>query len=113
MAFKFTASVRLTHTYIDQFDHLDQWGEDFDFKGLGARVLETGNGYDEGSTRRYRVIGSKTKSQDDQVSALSSFFGHSGCTHEYDCCGCESVHASVRKVRPGIFSVLTQSYFNY
>lgn len=88
-------------------------GEYYRFKVLASRVWSSGNGYDEGSHSSFRVIGSKRLSQSDQRLALSASINRSSCNHDYDCCGCASTYALVRKVKRGIFSVEAQTTYNY
>ena len=109
----FTAEVRLTHTYIDQYSHLDQWGEPYTFTEYTPKRVSEGNGYDDRGKVKFLVKGNSHLDSDPQMKALRSYYGYSGCTHEYDCCGCASVSASVSKVRPGLFSVLLHETRNY
>jgi len=113
MAFTFTASVRLTSRYVGTHLHLDQWGPPMRFKALEPKVVDAGNGYDEAETSLIRVIGDKKADQRLQAKALTHELTSHGCAHEYDCCGCISTSARVRRVRPGIFSVLLHSSRNY
>lgn len=88
-------------------------GRYYRFKALAGRVFETGNGYDEGQSASFRVIGSKRLSQADQRAALRSSIAGSRCTHDYDCCGCASTYAAIRIVKRGIFAVQTRTSYNY
>ena len=88
-------------------------GNYYRFKVLGARVWSTGNGYDEGERVSFRVLGSKKHDQADQRLALSASINGRSCTHDYDCCGCASTYASVRKVKPGVFAVQARTSYNY
>lgn len=88
-------------------------GNYYRFKVLAGRVWSTGNGYDEGERVSFRVIGSKTLSQGDQRLTLLRSMNGSSCTHSYDCCGCASTYASVRKVKPGVFAVQARTSYNY
>ena len=88
-------------------------GDYYRFKALASRVFEPGNGYDEGQKASFRVIGSKRLSQDDQRQTLSEHLNYSRCSHDYDCCGCASTYARVRKVKPGIFAVQARTTYNY
>lgn len=113
MATKFTAEVRLTHTYIDDYSHMDKWGQAFKFKALASKVVDEGNGYDETGNELIRVIGDKKADQELQARTLASHYSHYGCTHQYDCCGCHGQSASVRKVKRGVFSVFIHHYRDY
>lgn len=88
-------------------------GNYYRFKALASRVFEPGNGYDEGMHSSFRVIGSKRLSQDDQRQTLSDHIAGSRCSHDYDCCGCASTYARVRKVKPGVFAVQARTTYNY
>ena len=114
MVTTFAASPRLTHGYRDGWDHLDTWGEELRFKLLGAgRVTRAPVGYDDGGTVLYHVVGSKRADSQTQIRALYSTFGGSQCRHEHDCCGCASISARVRQVRPGLFTVHCRTSYNY
>ena len=113
MAQLVTLEHRVTHTYVDKYAHLDQWGESFTFKALEPKLIATGDGYDHGPVHVQRFIGSKSADQKSQIKALYDNLSYSGCSHEYDCCGCASVHASIRKVRRGVFTALLRTSFNY
>jgi len=88
-------------------------GNYYRFKALASRVWTQGNGYDEGQSASFRVIGSKRLSQADQRRALLASIAGSRCTHDYDCCGCASIYAAIRIVKRGIFAVQTRTSYNY
>jgi len=88
-------------------------GNYYRFKALASRVWTQGNGYDEGQSASFRVIGSKRLSQADQRRALLASIAGSRCTHDYDCCGCASTYAAIRIVKRGIFAVQTRTSYNY
>jgi len=113
MAFTMHVSQRLTNRYVGTYKHLDQWGPNIPVKVLGGVTIKQGNDYDEGQTMRVRVIGPKNVDQKMLAGAIRETMGSHGCAHEYDCCGCSSVHARVTKVKRGIFSVLLTESFNY
>lgn len=106
------ASARRTYRYRDAWDHLDAWGDPMRFKVLGGRVTRQAEQYDEVDTVVYRVIGTKRGNQAEQAQALRDTMGGSRCRHDYDCCGCITTHASVRRLRPGVFFVRLTGYRN-
>lgn len=108
-----TIESRLTHRYVDSAAHMDQWGPQVTVKVLGGRVLDTGNGYDVGPTTRFTVVAPKTADAAYVTKALRDTFSYQGCSHEYDCCGCGSSSAHIRKVKRGVFSVLLSTSRNY
>lgn len=83
------------------------------FKSLRGTRWNCGNGYDDGPTDSWRVIGSKTLSQRDQLRALYASLAYDRCHHDYDCCGCPGSHVSIRKLKPGVFWVHCKTTFNY
>lgn len=113
MPYTIYAAPRLTWRYRDGWAHEDQWGNPQRFKVLAPRVTRHAEEYDEVDTVLYRVIGDKRADQKLQAKALNDYFSGSSCRHEYDCCGCVSTYASVRRVKPGIFSVLVSGTRNY
>jgi hypothetical protein len=113
MATKQFIEERLTSRYVDSCSHLDQWGQSFEIKVLGDKLLDEGNGYDVGPTTRFRVIGPKGADQKVLQRTISQNMSYGGCSHEHDCCGCWSASASVTKVRKGVFSVLLSTSRNY
>ncbi len=88
-------------------------GNYYRFKALASRVWTQGNGFDEGQSASFRVIGSKKLSQADQRRALMASIAGSDCHHAYDCCGCPRTHAAIRIVKRGIFAVQTRTSYNY
>lgn len=107
------AQLRLTHRYVGTYSHLDNWGDAFTFKELRGRVTEAPLGYDDGGVYMMRVIGNKRGDQQEQRQALRDYYTREGCSHDYDCCGCASTHAQVRKTKAGIFSVRVRTSYNY
>lgn len=100
---KFKAQARLTRNYNSPWRNLDQWGEEFSFKELGGRRVKLD---DDGSFHwSMRVIGSKTRDQAEQGSALRDHYEF-GCKCEHDCCGHRFGWVTIRHVRPGIFNVV-------
>ena len=79
--------------------------------GLNLRLV-FGRGLRHGAPS-FRVLGSKKHDQADQRLALSASINGRSCTHGYDCCGCASTYASVRKVKPGVFAVQARTSYNY
>lgn len=113
MALTIRAAARRTHKYRDGWASLDDWSESHQFKMLGGCVVREGNGIDDEGAILHRVIGSKTVDQELQARALHDTLSGSNCRHDFDCCGCRSTWARVRRVKPGIFSVLITTSRNY
>ena len=107
------AYARTSHRYIDEYKHLD--GERFvaTVHLTPRKQTAEGNGYDEGGRyvqylRVPRGVDSSSLRQ-----ALRDTMGYSGCTHEYDCCGCASTYVSTAMVAPRKIRVTTRVSFNY
>jgi hypothetical protein len=79
---------KLTHKYVGEFDHLDEWREVGTYSILNSRLVEEGNGHDEVGLYAIRVRVDSDKSEDEVKAALNDAFTKWGCSHEYDCCGC-------------------------
>jgi len=100
---------RLTNRYVGTYRHLDQWAYVGVVKLLGGRLVDEGNGIDDTGTYVSRVVAPVSLKHRDLRRAIRSHFSQSGCAHEYDCCGCTSTSANVRRVSPREY-VLTLSY---
>lgn len=106
-------NTRLTHRYVDTHSHLDQWNRVGHLKMTPPRVVQEGNGYDEGDTVvRYARI---RRADDFRLlkRAIEDTMSRHGCSHEYDCCGCASWSTRVKRVRPGLLLIRTRVTFNY
>jgi hypothetical protein len=107
------AYARTSNRYIDEYKHLD--GERFvaTVRLTPRKQVEEGNGYDSGGTyvQYLRVpLGVDTGSL---RQALRDTMGYSGCTHEYDCCGCASRYVSTKMLTPRKMRVTTHVSYNY
>ena len=104
---------RLTHKYNLGWRHLDKSIYMGSVKLTERRVLEEGNGHDEGATYiQYARIpaGARIK---DVLQALRDTLTHSGCQHEYDCCGCASYRVRVKRYSTRQVLVRTTVGYNY
>ena len=85
-------NVRLTHKYVDEYKHLDQ------FALIGDYLITSTERKDVGDMGEFeediRVIVYSDKGDEEITKALSNEFGHWGCSHEYDCCGCRLVRVT-------------------
>lgn len=104
---------RLTHRYVGAYQHLDNWEYVGRAKLLAPRLVDPGNDYDDAGT--YLLHAKIPVGQDAEKSrrALEDRFTRWGCAHDYDCCGCVSTRATVKRVTPRTFSVLVRKSRNY
>lgn len=107
---------RLTHKYVDSWRHLDEEQFVATVKLTPPVQTEEGNYYDNLGTyvqfaRIPAGLGSKTERLLLQglVDTLTSW----GCSHDFDCCGCRLVRASVQKVGPRKVLVTTDIGRNF
>lgn len=108
---KLNVYQRLTHRYVDSCRHLD------DSKFLATvsvtppRLVRDVTDYDDGGT--YLLHVRAPAGAPNLTGALRDTLSHHGCSHEYDCCGCRSVSARVRKVSARDYVVTQNVSFNY
>lgn len=107
------AYARTSHQYIDEYKHLDS--ERFVAKVRltpPKRTIES-NGYDDGGAWVQYLRVPRNVNKKDLALALRHTMGYSGCTHDYDCCGCASYYVSVQLTSPRKMMVRTSVSFNY
>jgi hypothetical protein len=104
---------RVTHRYVGEYQHLDEWQDVGRAKVFPPRKIEDGNGHDDAGT--YLMHAKIPAGQDPEASrqALADRYTRWGCSHEYDCCGCLSTSAKVKRLTPRTFSVLIRQSRNY
>ena len=95
MFYEVCVALRRTHKYVGEYAHLDEWKTLSSYPKLSEFVRETdeGNGMDDGGVylRWARLPGQLSRKQrDEMVRAIEDSYTYSGCSHEYDCCGCSS-----------------------
>ena len=110
----FPLERRVTHTYVGEFAHLDDW------ENLGQFFREGGfcSWEDkDGVTCSYftvRVILNDTTVDPVEVAAaIADTLTVSGCACEHDCCGCVSIHAEAKHLHGGTYKVKTEEFANY
>jgi hypothetical protein len=104
---------RMTHRYADGWRHLDQ--EEFvgTVKVLAPTRQTEPESYDEGGETRFRIVAPPALKGQDLSLAIRQTLSGSGCRHEYDCCGCASTRASVKRVSPREYAVRVAVSYNY
>ena len=107
------AYARTSHHYIDEFKHLD--GEKFVAKVRLTPPKRTaeGNGYDDGGSWVQYLRVPRNVDKKELATALRHTMGYSGCTHEYDCCGCASYYVSAKSTGSRTMKVTTNVSRNY
>lgn len=104
---------RLTHRYVDTCSHLDEWRDVGTARLTPARLVREGNGLDDGGTYlRWATI---PRGQNPALSAiaLEDALTRVGCSHEWDCCGCESIRTRVLHRKGRRFVLATTVGYNY
>jgi hypothetical protein len=88
---------RMTHTYADGWADLDDWQHLGTAKMLRWNATAEPLGFDDAGTFTTKVIGPRELRAVDLSRAIAATLGGSSCTHEHDCCGCPTTHASVKR----------------
>ena len=103
---------RLTHRFTLGWSSEDQWGDAVTLKALPARLTMES---DEGQSARYiqRLIAPSDQRKADLSRAIADTMTSSRCRHEYDCCGCPSYYASVRRVSSREYVARISVSYNY
>lgn len=112
-------SLRRSHQYVGTWQDLDRW------EGIGSYVtVSSASWYTDPNdmcdpiatiSRVWVNTGSHSVSIDDIKQALRDTLTQSGCSHEYDCCGCRSYYVSRCDYEPesGEWLVTVSSSRNY
>ncbi len=113
MAEQLYLKKRLTHKYNDSAAHLDRWQHVGWVKLLAPRRVEEGNGMDFTGVWASRVVAPVSLKHHDLRRAINDVLSYSGCSHDYDCCGCASASATVKRVSKREYTVSVSTYRNY
>jgi hypothetical protein len=113
-----TLSLRLTHTYVGTYQHLDKWEDLGTVDEIGTRELPPS---EEDKADMTEPLGRelfalvKSEAPEDQIRrALEDTYTSQGCAHDYDCCGCRSFSATdVKRVTGDLWRVEIHSSRNY
>jgi hypothetical protein len=113
MAHPLHIQERLTHRYVDSYRHLDETRHIGVVKQLNPTRSVAPTGYDDGGEWYFRVVAPTHLKHLDLTRPIRSSLSHYGCHHEYDCCGCASYHASVKRVSKREYCVRVHVSYNY
>lgn len=104
---------RLTHRYNLGWMHLDKSAYVGSVKMTPPKVVQEGNGYDDGDVyvQYARIPGRADVAA--VMQALRDTLTRSGCRHEYDCCGCASYSVSVERHSTRQLRIRTRVSYNY
>lgn len=109
-------SLRLTRTYVGQWDYLDRWRE------IGLVTLTMGEPQhtneedvsDPTTVEGFAEVQTYAPEHPRRIEeALTHTYSKSGCDHEYDCCGCRSFTASAEHVGQNVYRLTICSSQNY
>jgi len=104
---------RLSHRYVDTYDHLDEWQDIGTAKLTPPKLVREGNSYDEGGTYLRWATIPRGQNLKLSAAALADSLTRVGCHHEWDCCGCESVRTRVLHRKGRRFVLVTTVGYNY
>lgn len=98
---RITLRKRITHSYVGDYSHLDQWEE------IGtATIMEKSDFYDEsdeenhdGCMSHFRLVKVEVEKgsghgEETISTALADSFSFGGCACSHDCCGCRTGHVT-------------------
>lgn len=102
---------RLSHKYRDGWRHLDNEIFVATVKATPPKWVEEGNSIDDGGA--YIMHVRAPSGAPDLRKPLRDTLSDSGCRHDFDCCGCQSTSASVRKISARDYLVKVLVRFNY
>jgi hypothetical protein len=113
-----TLSLRLTHSYVGTWQHLDKWEGLGSIDEIGSRELplneEQENDHCEPKGREVFCLVTSEAEDAKIICALHDTYTQWGCSHEYDCCGCRSYTAQdVKRVTGNLWRVEVWSSRNY
>jgi predicted RNA binding protein YcfA (HicA-like mRNA interferase family) len=110
---------RLTYRYVDGYSNLDEWGDEWIWIKIlgGKRGWDKTNrdmAYNGWSARRVVILPpSRDIPRKTIEKALADTFNYGGCAHSYDCCGCPSAFATIRRVGRHEYYVHQEHTRNY
>lgn len=109
--------IRLTHKYVDSYRHLDEH-QHLGTVVLGQpRMVREPNDFDDGGTYvRLAQLPAGLSRRQRKVwrAVLAENLSKWGCAHEYDCCGCALVRATVHATNHARrVVVVTKTSYNY
>lgn len=104
---------RTSFGYRDAYRDLDSEEYVGEVKLLGGRMVREPRDFDDGGVLRHRVVAPSTLAGRDLTRAINTHFSHSGCRHEWDCCGCASTSATAKRVSKREYVVDISTSYNY
>lgn len=109
---------RLTHKYVGEYQHLDDWQRLGTFTVVAQGTTDTD--YEDICQPQTTTIFGRVSDvprgtpRADIEKALRDTFTSEGCAHEWDCCGCRSYRVnSVTRLRDGHWKIIVGSSRNY
>jgi hypothetical protein len=109
--------IRKTHKYVGTSQHMDDWESvPGRFKALRGRGYppDDDTDYSDGGKFAFTVVAPREHDPKKVMQALRDSFTSQGCAHQYDCCGCESRRASVKRIRKSReYRVVQSISYNY
>lgn len=110
MTIKLNLYQRLTHKYALGWDYLDDFAE-LGTATMTAPKLVSDEGMD-GKTHTARVTAPATLGDQNIAQAIADTLTTSRCRHEYDCCGCATTNAQVKRLSRRQYGVKLFTYYN-
>lgn len=108
--------LRLTHRYVGEYQHLDDWSELGRFDVLAHSIVITDD-EDICEPQRETLLVCVETYQPEPKDRIELALAQSNtawdCGHEYDCCGCRSYSAQAKHLGHNRYEVTIDSSRNY
>jgi hypothetical protein len=111
--------IRLSHSYVGTWKHLDRWHSIGSAVEIGTEELPREEDLEDPCDPQSHRVFLKVATDDPQPArrikgAIIDVYTSHGCDHEYDCCGCRSFSCDEVKHEGGpIWSAVVSSSRNY
>ena len=109
--------IRTTKKYRDGWSHLDEWAFLGRFELISAYHTHDYDGCDETSETTLAYMVESDIDAGAATEAIEAMETRSGCTHDYDCCGCWHYSADVTEIvtlgKYNIFHCVVKGSRNY
>jgi hypothetical protein len=105
-----TLSLRKSHKYTDSYASLDDWDDIGTVDLVSTQSTVDDSDICEPTTHIHIINVTSDSDKKDIEKALSNSFSHSGCSHEYDCCGCTSTYTdTIKHIHDDIWEITLKS----
>lgn len=107
--------IRLTHTYVGEYQHLDDWHDigSYDVQASDYKESDDGSGGMTTIFAKVRLYDGLQPSNKQIRAALEDSNTSDGCACAHDCCGCVSHYATAKHIKGKLWRIRVTSSRNY